>query len=132
MKYYKFLQKGTYRTLHRGMKLPPPGQLSSPIHNIRPSGSAGTNSGIGYHAYTKDILPFITDIKYNTLADLWIVNVYGQTQQYEVVRDGPASVFPPHPMTCIVAESIELIKKVPFFVVVGGRLQLLELTIVDR
>lgn len=124
MKYYKFLQKGTYRTLHKGMELPPPGQLSSSIHNIQPSGSAGTDSGVGYHAYTKDILPFITDTKYNTAADLWIVSVHGQMQQYKTVRDEPASVFPPHPMICVVAESIKLIEKVPFVVVNGG-LQLL-------
>lgn len=121
MIYYKFLRKGTYTTLYRHTELPPPGYSSSPIHNIQPSGSSGTNSGIGYHVYTDRILPYITGEYYMTCADLWVIKLHGQIRSYEVVRDVPASVFPPYPMPCVVAESIELIKKIPF-IIMGGKL----------
>ena len=124
IKYYKFLQKGTYRTLFMGTELPPPGQFSSPIINIQPSGSAGFGSGVGYHMYSEDVLPFITGGFYNNIADLWIVQTRGQTKDYLMIKDPPASVFPPRPVKCVVAESIELVEKVPF-IVEGGILKLL-------
>ncbi|KKL24089.1 hypothetical protein LCGC14_2418820 [marine sediment metagenome] len=123
MKYYKFLHKGTYCTLHMKTELPPPGDPSPPIPNIQPSGSSGAGSGIGYHAYTKDILPYVAGDDYNK-ADLWIVQTHGHTISYHLAHDKLASVLPPHPMKCVVAESIELIEKVPF-IVKDGRLYLL-------
>ena len=119
MKYYKFLKKGTYKTLHIGTELPPPGKPSRPIPNIQPSGSAGPNSGVGYHMYPEAILPFITGDVYNDMADLWEVQPCGYTQEFLVVKDPPAFVFPPEPMMGIVAESIKLIKKVSFVVSEG-------------
>ena len=125
MKYYKFLMKGTYKTLHIGTELPPPGKPSRPIPNIQPSGSAGPGSGVGYHMYPEAVLPFITGDIYNDIADLWEAQPRGHTQEFLMVKDPPAFVFPPEPMMCIVAESIELVKKVSF-VLNEGRLTLLK------